>query len=380
MKLASSESWAVVPAGAATWLDAGNPIERIDIIVSTRKLNRIIEHEPADLVAITEAGVTLGDFNNELAIRGQWLPLDSPDDGRATIGGVVATGMGGAQQLGYGPPRRHVIGMKVVLADGTLIKVGGRVVKNVAGYDLCKLFTGSYGTLGVIAEVNFKLRPLPFETRTLLAWGERDALLKVAQRVMNARLFPVAVELVSPRFAVEAELAEGKHNLLLLRFAGSSTAVMHQTQVAGGIVGDGTRGSLVSDDAKLWRNLAAVPIKFPQELACRVGVRPADVAGYLKKLDESDYASEFMWHAGIGDGRIRLIDPTKRTDDESITLVQSLRAEAETLGGALMIENASPEIKSRVNAFGSFGDSAAMMARIKRQLDPNQIYSPGRFE
>jgi glycolate oxidase subunit GlcD len=386
MKLASSEGWAVVPSGAETWLDAGNRIERADIIVSTRKLNRIIEHEPADLMAITEAGVTLEDLNNELARNGQWLPLDPPDDGRATIGGVVATGMGGAQQLGYGPPRRHVIGMKVVLADGTLIKVGGRVVKNVAGYDLCKLFTGSYGTLGMIVEVNFKLRPLPFETRTILAWGERDDLLKAARRVMDARLFPVAVELVSPRFAVEAELAEGRHHLLLIRFAGSLSAVAHQIREAVALLpGDRIKATpLVSDDAKVWRNVAAVPLRFSRELACRVGVRPADVAEYLKKLDESDSASELMWQAGIGDGRIRLIDQaideTKQTDDESIMLVQSLRAGAEILGGGLMIENASTEIKSRVDAFGSFGDSAALMARIKRQLDPNRIYSPGRFE
>jgi FAD/FMN-containing dehydrogenase len=121
-----------------TWLK-----ESANIIVSTSRLNQIIEHEPADLIAIAQAGVKLVDFNSKLKENGQWLPLDPPDDGRATIGGVVATGVGGAQQFGYGRPRGSVIGMKVVLADGNVIKVGGRVVKNVAGYDLCKLFTGS---------------------------------------------------------------------------------------------------------------------------------------------------------------------------------------------------------------------------------------------
>ena len=123
MKLAASERWTVVPAGGMTWLDAGQPLADVNLIVSTQRLNRIIEHEPADLVAIAEAGVTLNDFNNALEQKGQWLPIDPPDDvenGRATIGGVVATGLGGAQQFGYGAPRRHVIGMKVVLADGSL--------------------------------------------------------------------------------------------------------------------------------------------------------------------------------------------------------------------------------------------------------------------
>src|SRR4029453_6621692 len=101
--------------------------------------------KPADVIAIAEAGVTLQSFNEQLSQNGQWLPLDPPDNGRATLGGVVATGLGGAQQFAYGRPRGSVIGMKVALGGGDLIKAGGRVVKNVAGYDLCKLFTGSYG-------------------------------------------------------------------------------------------------------------------------------------------------------------------------------------------------------------------------------------------
>src|SRR6185436_10894488 len=122
--------------------------ERKQVVLSTRNLNRILEHEPADLIAIAEAGVTLNDFNRQLAQKGQWLPLDPPDNGSSTLGGVLSTGIGGPQEFAYGAPRRHVIGMKVVLADGSLIKAGGRVVKNVAGYDLCKLCTGSFGTLG----------------------------------------------------------------------------------------------------------------------------------------------------------------------------------------------------------------------------------------
>src|SRR6476659_706541 len=171
MKLASSEDWQVITAGARTWPDAGQTLPNQHIIVSTERLNRIIAHEPADLIAVTEAGVTLKDFNEALRQKGQWLPLDPPDDGRATVGGVVATGLGGAQQFGYGLPRKHVIGMRVVRANGSMIKAGGRVVKNVAGYDLCKLFTGSFGSLGIITEVNFRLRPRPACEATVIATG-----------------------------------------------------------------------------------------------------------------------------------------------------------------------------------------------------------------
>ncbi|HEX9423433.1 MAG TPA: FAD-binding protein, partial [Pyrinomonadaceae bacterium] len=249
MKLASSEGWAVVPAGAMTWLDAGEPLQRVNIILNTRRLNRIIEHEPADLVAIAEAGVTLKDLNEALAKKGQWLAVDPAEDIdglRPTMGGVVATGQGGAQQFGYGMPRRHVIGMKVVLADGSLIKVGGRVVKNVAGYDLCKLFTGSYGTLGTIVEVNFKLRPLPSATRTVMARGSREDLLAGARQVIVSRVFPVAIELLSPRFACEAQWSEGADHLLLIRFAGSLPAVTEQTKAAGEVLKETDVGELGS--------------------------------------------------------------------------------------------------------------------------------------
>jgi glycolate oxidase FAD binding subunit len=127
LTLASHEGWSVLPAGGMTWLRS-----KADLVVNTSRLNQIIEHEPADLIAIAQAGVKLVDFNAKLAENGQWLPLDPPGDDHATIGGVVATGLGGPQEFGYGRPRNSVIGMKVVLADGSLIKVGGRVVKNVA--------------------------------------------------------------------------------------------------------------------------------------------------------------------------------------------------------------------------------------------------------
>jgi len=393
MKLASSEDWAVVPAGAMTWLNAGQPLRRVNIVVSTQRLNRIIEHEPADLVAVTEAGVTLKDFNDSLGQQGQWLPLDPPDDGSATIGGVVATGQGGAQQFGYGAPRRHVIGMKVVLADGRLIKVGGRVVKNVAGYDLCKLFTGSYGTLGIIVEVNFKLRPLPFETSTTIASGTREDLLACTRRIIDSRLFPVAVELLSPRLAYEAEWSDGMRHLLLIRFAGSLSSVNEQTRATGELLKgtDGSKsGSAVPSDTILWNTLASFPLQFPQALVWRVGLRPQDLGSFLERLDQAstpNRPSESMWQTGVGDGRVRVVDRWQSADndteefrEQSSERIEALRSIAESFGGALIIEHAPGEIKARANVWGRFGSSAGLMQRVKQQLDPDGILSPGRFD
>jgi glycolate oxidase subunit GlcD len=244
LKLASRERWTVLPAGGMTWLRT-----TANLIVNTSRLNQIIEHEPADLIAVAQAGVKLTDFNAKLAENGQWLPLDPPDDGRATIGGVVATGIGGPQQFGYGRPRGSVIGMKVVLADGSLIKAGGRVVKNVAGYDLCKLFTGSFGSLGIITEVNFKLRPRPAREATVVASGTVDDL----RRIIEARLFPVATEIISSVFARRLGFTTDS-DMLLVRFAGNQKGVAFQIEQACARL---KNADVVTNDTELWKAIAA---------------------------------------------------------------------------------------------------------------------------
>jgi len=232
LKLASREGWTVRPAGGISWLKSTG-----SVTVSTCRLDQIVEHEPADLIAVAQAGVKLTDFNAKLAQNGQWLPLDPPDDGRATIGGVVARGIGGPQQFGYGRPRHSVIGMKVVLADGSLIKAGGRVVKNVAGYDLCKLFTGSFGSLGIITEVNFKLRPRPAREAIVIARGTADYLRAGARMIIEKRLFPVAVEI--------------DDDMLRVRFAGNEKAVAFQVEQAQALL---KNTDVVMNDTEDWKD------------------------------------------------------------------------------------------------------------------------------
>ena len=370
MQLAAAENWTVLPSGAATWLDAGNKLEPVNLVVSTQKLTRIIEHEPADLITIAEAGVTLRALNTELRRNGQWLPIDPPDDGRATIGGIVSTGLGGAQQLGYGAPRRHVIGMKVVRADGSLIKIGGRVVKNVAGYDLSKLLTGSYGTLGLIVEVNFKLRPVPFETVTLVAAGERQNLLNSAQAVIASKLFPVAAELVSRRVASELGFTE-IGDALLIKFDGSSNGVGYQAKTASAIIGASkSRVDVVENDDSIWRNLAEIPLKNSDDATLRFSVKPADLSLLMPSIETHKLESQIS--VGTGSGRL-FCRPGQTVD------IAALRTAANRLGGSLIIENAPDEVKQRSDAWGELGNTTTLMERIKQQLDPNHLLSPGRF-
>jgi glycolate oxidase subunit GlcD len=384
MRLASGEGWSVIPSGAGTWIDAGNPLRSANLIVSTSQLNRIIEHEPADLIATAEAGVTLHEFNSELAKRGQWLPLDPPDDLRATLGGVVATGLAGPQRSGYGAPRTFVIGMHVVLADGRRIKAGGRVVKNVAGYDLCKLFTGSYGTLALIANLTFKLRPLPEVTKTALARGSVEQLLSGAKAVIDARLFPVAVELLSPAFALEAQFSNGGAAVLLVRFAGSEKGVIYQTSRATDLLKSQSCSvaPLGEHDAEIWRSVAAMPLGFSDGCIWRAACKPTDLASFLCVAPPGGLAASNpsrMWQASLMDGRLRMIEKSAAECDGLVRSLVQLRGEAQTLGGSLVIESAPVEIKNSIDAWGDLGARGELMRRIKQQLDPDDTLSPGRF-
>jgi FAD/FMN-containing dehydrogenase len=379
MKLAWSEDWTVMPAGGESWLGAGYPPGWPDLLVSTRRLNRIIEHEPADLVAVAEAGVKLSDFNLTLGRSGQWLPLDPPDDGHATIGGVVATGLGGAQQYAYGRPRGSVIGMRVVLADGRVIKAGGKVVKNVAGYDLCKLFTGSCGSLGIISEVNFKLRPRPSRETTVVALGEPALLISLAQSILDARLFPVATELVSSRMAnLLGLVVDERSAALLLRFAGNEKGVEYQVKEALNYLGRdlGTKQTdVVVDDAHVWQTLAAVPLQTTEPLGCRASVQRAAVDQFfdaVRNIVGEDFASS-LWQLGVADGRVRVLSDLGSSSAESIERVNELRGAARLAGGVLIVEKTDEEIEGQVDIWGETGSAKPLMDRIKSQLDPRRI-------
>ena len=385
MKLAARHTLAVFPMGAGTWLDVGNPVHGGGIVVSTSRLARILKHEPADLVASADAGVTLADFQNQIARSGQWLPIDPPDDGRATLGGVVATGVGGVQAFSFGRPRAFVIGMRVVLSDGRSIKAGGKVVKNVAGYDLCKLFTGSYGTLGLITELTFKLRPLPAQTRAIMAYGPLDSLTTGARALSAAHLSPQAIEILSPRFAAFLQVGKStSDHVLLIRFAGSSQPVIHQTALALATlrrIENVSCSTFAGDEEVLWRGLAATPLRLVDHLVSRAGVLPTRLSEFLAELLQLDEAShpQLMWHAGVREGRVRVIAKSPVYYREAVRALERLRTKAEALGGNLVVENASPEIKAEFDSWGSSGSSFDLMKRVKEQLDPEGLFSPGRF-
>ena len=388
LRLAEAEGWAVVPAGAGTWLDAGDPLRRADLVLKTTQTARLVEHEPADLVATAEAGLTMSDFNRETGRAGQWLPLDPPGAARATLGGVTATGTAGPQSLAYGAPRSYVLGMRVALAGGRVIRAGGRVVKNVAGYDLCKLFTGSHGTLGVILELTFKLRPRPRREATLVARA-RDAgrLLDAARALTRAQLLPAGVELLSPPLAEEVGLdGAGEDFFALARFAGNEEAVGYQLARAAELVGGKAEAAWsVEEDDELWAGLSSV--RGAGGLVWRAGVLPSALGALLARLGSGgDYGRGMTWHAGAGDGRLRVFGPSpihdemsRDGDDYSLSALRSMREAARAAGGSLVVERAPSRLKRELGAWGLTDSATFLMKRIKRQLDPADTLSPGRF-
>ncbi|HEX7315282.1 MAG TPA: FAD-linked oxidase C-terminal domain-containing protein [Pyrinomonadaceae bacterium] len=377
LRLADSEHWTVAPAGACTWLDAGEARETANVVLKTTRMSRLVEHEPADLVATAEAGLTLAEFNREVGRAGQWLPLDPPGAGAATLGGVVATGAAGAHGFGYGAPRSHVLGMRVALAGGRLIKAGGRVVKNVAGYDLCKLFTGSHGTLGVILEITFRLRPRPRREATLVARSnDLRPLLDAARALAGSQLLPVAVELLSPRLAEEVCEIGDRNFVMLARFAGTEGAVEYQLERAAELVGDFAKGGAVErveDDEGLWARLSSTCLRADSALVWRASVLPSALGALVARLGEDD-SRALRWHAGAGDGRLRVFDD-EGVGDETFVALRGMREAARGAGGSLVVEHASDSLKREAGVWGLSESSALLMKRLKEQLDPSDTFS-----
>ncbi len=390
IKLASTFNGELVLQGGGLWpgawgprVVASKPVERI--YISTSRMNRINSHGPADLVATAEAGVTLTALNLKLGGGNQWLPLDPPDDGSATLGGIVATGLGGPQTLGYGPVRGFVLGMRVVLADGRVIKVGGRVVKNVAGYDLCKLFTGSRGTLGLITELTFRLRPRPERETTLTVRGDTAGpLLEAARAVRAGEFLPVALELLSPRAASTLPV-EGPASrfVLLVRFAGTVKAVESQIERARAVFARCAGLSTIETveaDTQLWRGISILPTHLLYPLKWRANARSSSLPGLLTLLDSFPSSrGRALWCASLASGRLRMLHEEIADAEACATALSAARTFLREEGGSLEVEVADEAMRRLLAArgFGSRELPAAnveLMKRVKDALDPHGLF------
>lgn len=368
LKVCADAGAAVVPAGRMTWLDCGNPLRQAEVVLSLSRLNRIIEYSPPDLTACVEAGVTLSDFTAATMKHRQWLPVDPPGFTSASLGAIAACNSSGALRLGFGTPRDYVIGLKLAHADGTESKSGGRVVKNVAGYDMNKLYVGSYGTLAVITEVIVKLRPLADCSATMLITSKyRGPLFHLAKRLLASELLPASVILCR-------RLNGLPNDALLIRFIDSEASIRSQVEwVKAAVDETSTAASLNEADAEAaWAEVADFD---ERAIRLRISVPLSSVPAEFEKAFVAHI--ECVANADIGTGIIRMsFDADERF---VVDQIKRLRKSVASRGGTLFIEKAPHEVKAEADAWGDAGATLSLMRTLKEAFDPNSLLNPGRF-
>jgi glycolate oxidase FAD binding subunit len=334
---AAAQKLAVVPIGGGKASRMGGPLERCDVMLQTTRLDRVLEHSQADMVVSVEAGITLEALQAELGKSGQFLPVDPFNSPGHTIGGVLASGWTGPLRFRYGSPRDFLIGIRVALPDGKLASAGGRVVKNVSGYDLMKLHYGALGSLGVIVAASFKVFPQPLHDVTVSSSGSWADV----ERILSLPLAPIALELFS----------DGR---VLARFAGTPDAVNRMV--------DELRWPPV--DGAFWTQHS----RRAADTWARIAVPPHALRAALEALP-----GDAEWWASPGVG---VAHWTVSTDAQA---VRDIRAGVEAAGGSLVILGAPDDFMRQVGAWGTPPATLDVMRRLKSAFDPDRILNPGRF-
>ena len=376
MKLANDGGLAVSPRGGGTSMNLGNPPRDVDLIVSTARMNEVIEHVPGDQVVRVEAGMRFQELQERLAGSDQMLGVDPPERGAgATVGGLVAANSSGPRRYRYGTVRDLIIGITVVLPDGTVAKAGGKVVKNVAGYDLGKLFTGSLGTLGVIANANFRLHPRPEAARTVaVELGDAAAAGQATQAIMHSQLVPSAVEL---------HWGEGP-KLLTVLVEGVPTAVEAQAETAEFLLkGFGETRTLSDEEADNLGPYAPPggPGGSGDEVALKISFPPAELTGVLDSVlgacsRQGLNAPRVTGQAGIG---VLYVGLSGGDEDGKVAVTEEIREIWVRRGGSVVVREAPVSFKGRVETWGPLGTRLELSRRLKEKFDPRGIMNPGRF-
>jgi len=385
IELAAAASVPVVAWGGGTAAAVGTPVSRGGLVLGLARLNRLVEHEPGDLTATVEAGMTMAALEAALRARGQWLSLDPPEPERATVGGVVAANASGSRRHLYGAARDLVIGLTAVTGEGAVVRGGGKVVKNVAGYDLPKLFVGSFGTLGVIVDVTVKLRPLPDCERLVAVRFERLKDAGVAARaVMGSDLIPTALDLADAEAARALGLAPGGP-ALLVGFDGVVEQVDWQCAELGRVVGLGGGGRVEILQPPMWGRLPlAARLAFdPPAAVMRLSVLPAQVSEVMEQGAEAararGFASAWSAHAGVGVVTATIHGAGRIEPADVAVVLSEWRGVARGAGGHATIEWAPLAVKAEIPVWDDPGPAARIMQRIKAHLDPGNVLNPGRF-
>lgn len=379
MAIASARGVAVVPVGFGAHLGAGAAPRRPFLALSLASLNALVDHQPGNMTLTAQAGMSLARLQAATAGSGQWLPLDPPSPDQTSVGGLISANLSGPCRFSQGTVRDLLIGITVVRADGSVVKSGGRVVKNVAGYDLGKLYCGALGTLGVIVEASFKVRTLP-QARAVarITCPNPEAAQDLLERTLKAPLEPLFIELLARVPATGCVLVVG--------FGGAREDVADQAVTLRSLA-DGAGGlvELAAAEAEaLMTELRDSRAGDGAFLGLKASLPTTKAAAFIAALEEKGRAAGLAMavqaHAGNGIIRVRMERPDEPPVEGSArAIVERLRAVVASLGGTLVVEHADPAIKPGLDLWGGGIEGLALMKRIKQTMDPGRIMSPGRF-
>lgn len=356
-RMAHEEGWRIRIEGRGTWLTPDAPC---DMVLSPRALDRVLTVSPEDLVTTVEAGAPLDAVGHRLADRGMWLALDPPGRPDRSLGSIVATATAGPSRLGFGSIRDHILGCTVVTGDGRIIRAGGRVVKNVAGYDLTRLQVGAFGGFGVITELHCRLRTLPRADRTLLARGQRDSLLALARDVVEAGLTPAALELLSPAIAAEADW------VLATRFQGGAGSVGDDIRGIPGVSGIHWDALPPERSSAFWALVARA--MAGGSVTLRLAALPDGLYDLLDLVAHD--LDEHLVSAGCADGTVRW---TGTAPPERLLALRHAAAAREV---PLTLERADWDVRAAVGHFGAYRENVGgIVERLRASFDPGGRFS-----
>lgn len=381
MAWATQDHKTVLVCGNATKLGWGTPISGTDIIISTRNLNQIVDHAVGDLTVTVQAGIRFHDLQAHLNAQGQMLPIDPSHPEHATLGGILSTRDAGSLRQRYGSVRELCLGLSFVRADGELAKGGGRVVKNVAGYDLMKLMTGAFGSLGILSEVTLRLYPMQEESHTVLLSGSKDAIATLTAKLLDSTLTPVSVDLLSQTVLVSLDLSGDMG--LAVRFQSLSESVLAQVKRLKDMGATLTATDYqAEEDELLWNGLRDTLWETTEEshqVIAKIGILPQSIPSTLQICqqwcDSQSVSFQAQVLAGWGIGTLRLSGEPARLQ----SLVKKIRTYCEEHQGYLTLLEAPMEIKQGLDVWGYPGNAIAPMRKLKAQFDPHKLINPGRF-
>ncbi len=386
VRRARDQEQAVYPIGGGTALDLGLPPTRNGVGIALHHLGAVIDYPTRDMTITVQAGITLARLQELLRAENQRLPVDVPQPEQATLGGALAANVSGPRRFGFGTFRDYVIGISVVNDEGLEVKAGGRVVKNVAGYDLCKLYIGSLGTLGIITQVTLKLRPLPEDRALVLCGCETAALGALLDRLHESRTRPVCLELlnqpaVRSLVAMTQTALPGAPWMAAVGFEDNQQAVAWQVQqltaelkTVAGLVPQTLRGP---DSDPLWRGLSELAVQAQALLRFEANLLPHATADFCRQA--AALPDGLLLQAHAGNGIVIGHVPGDLTLERAQALLAPLQTAATAAQGNLVISRCPSAWKATLPIWGVPRADLWLMRTIKDKLDPHRLFNPGRF-